>query len=228
MSSRGMAIDRPQRLPIQVPLRPGESPDSLIRRLATANFLRPSYLRTYLNDPPGQIGAIQAWRLAAVTGRTVEELTRLMPSLEPVTPSPPAPRRRPQLDLHTALRRAAERDEEVKRLSRQFGLRRPTIIKALTGQVSTTRFRHRQPHRNPILEGVAGYLDQLIADNPDATIWSIWKKLGEEQQTTVCYGTIRNYVNRVRAKPADTTTVKYLMSRADLFASIRDEASDDL
>src|SRR5205814_9410141 len=196
---------------------------SFIRRLAIANHLRPSYLRTYLNDPPGEIGSIQVWRLAAVTGRTEEELIRVMPGLEPVAPRRPSPPRpqTPQLDPHIAIRRAAERDEEVKRLSRQFGLRRPTIIKALTGQVNTTRFRHRQPHRSPILDAVADYLDRLIADNPDATIWSIWKKLGQERQTTVCYGTVRNYVNRVRAHPADTRSVKYLVSRADLFARIR-------
>jgi hypothetical protein len=232
MSGRGMAIDRPRRLPIQVPLRPGESPDSFIRRLAIANHLRPSYLRTYLNDPSGQIGSIQAWRLAAVTGRTVEELSRVLPGLEPAAAARPAARIRPDLrprtppDLHIQLHSAALRDEEVKWLSQQFGVRRATIIQALTGQVPSARFEHRQPQRSPILRDVTDYLDQLIAADPDATILSIWKKLSQDRQTTVCYGTIRNYVNRVRAQPADTTTVQHLMSRADLFARIRDEASD--
>jgi hypothetical protein len=175
MSGRGMAIDQPRRLPIQVPLRPGESPDSFIRRLAIANHLRPSYLRTYLNDPSGQIGSIQGWRLAAATGRTVEELTRVLPSLEPAAATRPAARTRPYLqpptppDLHIQLHRASLRDEEVKRLSQQFGVRRATIIKALTGQVPSTRFQHRQPQRSPILRDVTDYLDQLIAADPDAT-----------------------------------------------------------
>jgi hypothetical protein len=78
-----MATDRPRRLPIQVPLRPGESPDSFIRRLAIANHLRPSYLRTYLNDPPGQIGSIQAWRLAAY-----DRIVGLLLADIPAGPSP--------------------------------------------------------------------------------------------------------------------------------------------
>jgi hypothetical protein len=227
MKSRGVSIDRPRRLPIQVPLRPGENLDSFVRRLAIANHLRPSYLRIYLADPPGQLGSIQTWRLAAVTGRTEEELIRVMPGPRPATPSKP-PRRRetPQIDPHTAIRRAAEQDEDVRRLSEHFGLPRPTVIKALTGQVpATARFGHRRPHHNPVLNDVADHLDQLIADNPAATIWSIWKKLRQERQTTACYGTVRDYVNRVRASPTDPKSVQHIVSRAELFARIRDEAS---
>jgi hypothetical protein len=167
-----------------------------------------------------------------VTGRTVEELTRALPSLEPAAATRaagrirPDPRPRTPPDLYTQLHSAALRDEEVRRLSQQFGVRRATIIQALTGQVPSARFEHRQPQRSPILRDVTDYLDQLITADPDASILSIWKKLSQDRQTTVCYGTIRNYVNRVRAQPADTTTVQHLMSRADLFARIRDEASE--
>jgi hypothetical protein len=63
-------------------------------------------------------------------------------------------------------------------------------------------------------------------DNPDATIWSIWKTLGQQRQTTACYGTVRNYVNRVRAQPSDTRSVKYLVSRADLFTTLRNDAAE--
>jgi hypothetical protein len=225
--SRAISIDRPRRLPIQVALRPGENPDSFVRRLAIANHLRPSYLRIYLADPPGHLGSIQIWRLAAVTGRTEEELTRVLPGLQPSTPSKPPPRRETrQIDLQAAIRRAAEQDEDVRRLSEHFGLRRPTVIKALTGQDPTTaRFGHRRPQHNPVLQDVTEHLDHLIAANPDATIWSIWKKLSQERHTTASYGTVRDYVNRVRAHPTDPRSVKHLISRADLFAKIRDYAA---
>lgn len=227
MTSRGMSIDRPRRLPIQVCLRPGEMPDSFVRRLAIANHLRPSYLRAYLADPPGPLASIQVWRLAAVTGRPEEELIRVMPPLQPTASSKP-PRQRVTAQepaLLTAIRRAAEQDVDVQRLSQRFGLRRPTIIKALTGQDPTTaRFGQQRPHQHPILKDLADYLDQLIADSPDATIWSLWKKLQQERQTTVGYGTVRDYVNRVRANPADTRSVQHLVSRVDLFAKIRSEA----
>lgn len=229
MNGRSISIGRPRRLPIQVPLRAGENPDTFVRRLAVANHLRPSYLRTYLADPPGRIGAIQIWRLAAVTARTEEELVRVMPALQVAHRKPPRPRRsRPQLDLYTAIRRAAERDEDVKRLTEHFGLRRPTTIKALTGQdLPTTWFGKLRSQRNPILEPVAEHLDRLIADNPNATITWIYKTLSQDQPHGASYGTVRNYINRVRAQPADVKSLQHLVSRAELFTRIRDEAHND-
>lgn len=224
MTTGGMSIDHPRRLPIQVPLQPEESPDAFVRRLAIANHLRPTYLRTYLSDPPGSIGSIQVWRLAAVTGRTEQSLVRLMPSLAPIEPT--RRRRTPPPDLHTAIRHAAQRDDEVQRLGRKYGLPRQTIINALLGQVTTSRFQQRMPHHSPILNDVAAYLDQLIADQPGASIWSIWKTLGEQRQTTVSYGTVRNYVNRRRTEPADAASAKYFLTRADLFATIAAEATN--
>ena len=229
MGSRGIAIDRPRRLPIQVHLRPGEMPDSFVRRLAIANHLRPSYLRSYLTDPPGPLGAIQIWRLAAVTCRTETELLQVMPGLQPAVISTPRPRRKKRIDLTTAIRRAARDDADVRRLSKHFGLPRPTIIKALTGHVPATdqsiaRFGHQRPHHNPILDDVADYLEQLITDHPNASIWSIWKQLIHERQIKAGYGTVRDYVNRVRADPADVSSARHLVSRAALFAKIRAEA----
>lgn len=226
MTDRGMSIDQPRRLPIQVCLQAGEMPDSFVRRLAIANHLRPSYLRAYLADPPGPLASIQIWRLAAVTGRPEEELIRVMPALQSAAFSKPWARvKEQQPGLLTAIRRAADQDEDVQRLSQHFGLRRPTIIKALTGQdPTTTRFGQQRPRQHPILNDVADYLDQLIADSPDATISSIWEKLRQERQTTVGYGTVRDYVNRVRADPADATSARHFVSRADLFAQVRREA----
>ena len=234
--SRDNLSGRPQRLPRQVRLSPGESPESFLRRLAVANHLRPSYLRTYLSSTPGTVGGLQVSRLAAVTGRTIDELVRVMPALRPAAPGPqrrtpqptdatPVPRQpHDPAGLSAALRRAAGEDETVNRLSRQFAVPRRTVIRALTNQTGP-RHRDRSPGHNPILDHVAGHLDHLIAENPAATIWSIWQQMQAEQALTVSYWTVRNYVNRARADPADTASAQFLLSRAELFSAIRAHAA---
>src|SRR5205814_5569484 len=116
--------------------------------------------------------------------------------------------------LPAAVRREAGRDPVVKRLSRQFAVPRRTIVTALTGQISTTRFRQQRPRTSPILDTVASYIDQLIAEDPAATIWSIGKKVLGEPDVNVCYGTNRHYINRARAPPGDTRSVKPLLTTA--------------
>lgn len=250
MSSAKAAAARPQRLPIQVPLRPGESVDSFIRRLAIANHLRPSYLRTYLNHPPGGIGSIQVSRLAPVTGRTAQALTYVFPGLNPARlrrDPPPSTPTRPaapptasakraattdagnghdpkQTDVATAIRRHAAQDELVNRLSRQFAVPRRTIINALTGQAPHA---DKRTANSPILEPFAGQIDLLLAADPDATIWSIWKTLVEEHHAAVSYATMRNYVSRTRAQAADARSAQHLVDRARLFELIRREADGD-
>lgn len=58
-----------RKLPVQPRPRAGEGRTAFIERLATANFLRPSYLRAYLRDPDSTKAAPSWERLAAVTGR---------------------------------------------------------------------------------------------------------------------------------------------------------------
>jgi hypothetical protein len=241
MNSSKPAADQPRRLPIQVPLRPDESVESFIRRLATANHLRPSYLRTYLNHPPGSIGSIQITRLALVTGRTVPALSTVFPALSlerrPSTPEPPISSAKPtptvgtgqrgdseQTDVATAIRGHAARDELVNRLSRQFAVPRRTIIKALTGQPP---YPDRRGTTHPILAPLVGQIDLLLVADPDATIWSIWKTLVEQHHTAVSYATVRDYITRARAQPADPRTAQHRMGRAGLFELIRKAAGGD-
>lgn len=222
MSSTDVTGERPRRLPIQVPLRPGESVEAFIRRLAAANHLRPSYLRTYLTHPPGSIGSIQVWRLALITGRTTQALTHVFPGIN-ATRQNRTTRQDPDQDgLSAAIRREAAKDELVNTLSRQFKVPRLTVIKAITGQ--TPRRLQKPSSNNPILEPLAGQIDLLIAANPGASIWSIWKTLTTEHQATVSYGTVRSYVNRVRARTADTRTVQFQVNRARLLDAIRQQA----
>jgi hypothetical protein len=131
--------------------------------------------------------------------------------------------------MHTAVCLAAEHDTDVQRLREYFHLPRPTI-KALTSQFPTddqsnARFRQPRSRRNPSIDDVADYIDQLIAENSAATIWSIWKKLIHDRQITASYGTVRDYVNRVLAHPDQASTFQHLVSRATLFATIRDAAT---
>jgi hypothetical protein len=223
--------DRPRPLPVQVPLRPGESVDAFIRRLATANHLRPSYLRTYLNHPPGTIGQLQITRLALVTGRTVHALAHVFPGLDP-TRRPTAPnggqRQRDDpapLDVTTVIRIHAGRDELVNRLSRHFVVHRQTVIKALTGQPPHTR---RQSPTYPIL---AAHLDQiadLLAQNPNVTCMSVWKTLAQEHHAEVSYATVRSYLFQSRVHPVETWSAQHLTRRARLFEQIRVAAGEDL
>lgn len=84
-----LLADRPQPLlPVIVRPQQDETVNAYVRRLAQANHLRPSHLRQYLCAPSGYQGSVRAARLAAVTNRTVEALTRNFPALQVETPHP--------------------------------------------------------------------------------------------------------------------------------------------
>lgn len=91
--------DRPQPLPVIPRPHRGETVHSYVRRLAHANHLRPSYLRQYLCAPPGYQGSIRAARLAVLTNRTIDALTRHFTTLQaearphrlPANPDKPTP-----------------------------------------------------------------------------------------------------------------------------------------
>ena len=73
-----------QLTPLPVPLpQPGETASTYARRLAQANHLRPSYLRSVLCGPQHRTGAIRLWRLAAVSGRSVSALEHALADLTP-------------------------------------------------------------------------------------------------------------------------------------------------
>lgn len=69
-----------------LPIRPrpasGESTASYIRRLATANHLRPAHLRRYLEDP-GSSGGIRLGWLAILAGRPAESLQHALAGQQP-------------------------------------------------------------------------------------------------------------------------------------------------
>ncbi|SRR6266480_3552315 len=79
-------------LPIRVRPQRAETTGSYARRLARANHLRPSYLRTFLCDPPRHTGAIRPWRLAAISGRSVRALEHALADLTQGSPPGRQPR----------------------------------------------------------------------------------------------------------------------------------------
>ena len=79
-------------LPIRPRPRPSETTESYARRLARANHLRPSYLRAFLCDPPRHTGAIRPWRLAAISGRSVQALEHALADLTQGSPPGRQPR----------------------------------------------------------------------------------------------------------------------------------------
>jgi hypothetical protein len=228
---------RIRRLPIQVPLRPGESPLSFVRRLATANHLRTSYLREYLvrvqRDGPEQPGsysphtaAIDITRLSLVTGRTINALQHVFPDLKPATEPPtPAGKRgqlRRNMNRTDKIRAAAADDQMVCSLSVRFRLQRSTIIDALVGKEPDKK---EEPLRsNPKLSTAAHHIDSRLAATPEITITQISNELKTQHGLTVGYSTVRSYINRARARHDDPRDAQHLLTRAALYELIRNHA----
>lgn len=173
-------ISRIRQLPIQVRLQPGDNPLSFVRRLATANHLRTSYLRDYLvRVAGGHTAAIDITRLSLVTGRTINALQHVFPDLKPAAESPTSgePLRK-NTDLTDKIRAAAADDPVVNTLSVHFGVRRPTIINALLGK---RPYKNEDPLRsNPKLRAVAHHIDSRLAATPEIPITEIWNELKDD------------------------------------------------
>ncbi|WAL75853.1 hypothetical protein OU787_32520 [Kitasatospora sp. YST-16] len=90
MTVPGISTALIPKLPVQVFPRPCEGVEAFIARLAEANFLKPSQLRSYLCDPPGHRSTISWPRLIAATGRSLEELQNTLERTPPWTITHPA------------------------------------------------------------------------------------------------------------------------------------------
>lgn len=169
--------DRPQPLPVIPRPRRDETLGSYVRRLALANHLRPSYLRLYLCAPPTYQGSIRAARLAVLTNRTVDALTRHFTTLqaearphrlhpEPDTPTPhepepdEPPRRRRSIaslakkrgqkgarELLNAIRHEAKINPSLRSITRKFRVQADTVLLALTTDPNPTTPSRRRTPR---------------------------------------------------------------------------------
>lgn len=192
--------------PLPRPVRPqhGETAESFIHRLAHANHLRPTYLRSCLTQSGGP-GPIQLDELAALTGRAPAALTRLFPEL--------APRQRtPGRTRDTAAKKAAndhrkrqlfatitadvEAGMSHRAIATKHHVSRQTIRKALHHQVPPPR---KKIHRRPAaLHDLAGHIDAMLETEPTTKTIEIWRRLHDEHDATPSYGAVRVYVSTYR------------------------------
>ncbi|MBK3586550.1 TniQ family protein [Streptomyces sp. MBT57] len=135
-------------LPVRVRPRPGESVDSYVRRLALANHLKPSYLRSYLSGPPdyGPGKRPRPDRLAALAGREQGVLERALADLVRQRPtSPKKPRRSftkaaDKPALFAAIRRDAQAEQlPVTHLARRHHVSPATVRQALSSPTPPPR-----------------------------------------------------------------------------------------
>jgi hypothetical protein len=200
MNSHDELSDHPTPLPRLVRPRHGEGVEAYVRRLADSNHLKPSYLRKYLSAPPDYIGSVRARRLAAVTGRTVDALTRALPDLKPTARlrAVTGVREREhqaRLELFEAIRREAAHNYEIRDLARMFNVKNRTIIQALVGR---TPRRRAETFSNPRLEPLQEHIDLMIAADPKIKIMKVWQVLVDDHGAAVSYSTVRDYVTRRR------------------------------
>jgi hypothetical protein len=196
-----------QARPLPVRLRPqrGETADSYVRRLASANHLRFSYLRRYLSAPAGSYGPLQPGKLAAVTGRDLPAILHALPDL--ATPLPRRSTRRYSDDeiqrnrarknaLFTAIRHDADAGMSGRAIERKHRVGRRTTQKALTS--STPPPRKKMNRESVVLNGLHAVIDAMTQTNPQITVTAIWEHLADELDTTVAYPTLRAYITRQR------------------------------
>jgi hypothetical protein len=172
-----------------------------VRRLAHANHLRPSYLHKYLCAPPAYLGSVRAPRLAILTNRTVETLTRVFPALDTVRRPRDGSRSRKakyqaRVELFDNIRREARTNHSIRALTSVFSVRSNVIIQALA--TPTPPPVPHQPQRNPILDQYQPVIDELLPTRPTMTRWQIWEHLVDEHHAEVSYATVRDYVTRAR------------------------------
>jgi TniQ len=192
-----------RRLPIDVRPAAGEHAEIYIRRLARANHLRPSYLRSYLAGPAHRDRRIDPQRLAAITGRPAATLQKTLTARGwPRPPRPPSGRqRRRHADkpaLYAQIRAAAQTGTMTKeQMVTHFRVGRQTISKALADP-------QPPPWKQPFKKQpppYAAHLDALLAATPDLTAIQLWQQATDHTDIKISYGTVRLYHQQRRQQP---------------------------
>jgi hypothetical protein len=198
-------------LPVRPRPRRGETADSYLRRLATANHLRFSYLRLYVASRRGSYDPVDPARLAALAGREPHAILRAFPELAPAAPRPPGRRypreevernREARREKYAAIRRDSEAGFTQRAIMSRQRTGRRTIALALASEEPPER---KKIHREPTaLNGLHAHIDAMIDDNLAIGTAAIWQRLADDHDATVAYYTLRTYVvNRRSAKPPD-------------------------
>jgi hypothetical protein len=198
-------------LPVQVRPRHGETASSYIRRLARANHLRPSYLRSLICSPPHR-GAIRADPLATLSGRSPESLRHSLAGLERRAGTGPpqlARTRQPAAEdagNFEAIRREAAADPTVpvRVLAARHQVSRRTVLQALTPPSSAEGNPH-PPWPGPVLDPLRELIDTWLTEEPGLSGYKIWERLLDEHDAEISYERISTYLNRQRARLSDKT-----------------------
>ncbi|MFJ5811190.1 tetratricopeptide repeat protein [Streptomyces sp. NPDC093093] len=154
-----------RQLPIQPRPRAGEGRTAFIEHLATANFLKPSFLRGYLRDPDSPKTAPSWERLAAVTGRDPVRLREIQEGKQCVECGRPLP----IMDYLTPRQRCSQACRQ-----KSYRKRTPKPLKAIRitncqgcgtrdGPPSRTRSRSCRHHHRHVRGGVARQIPDNLA-----------------------------------------------------------------
>ena len=213
--------------PLPIRLRPDrdETVESYVRRLARANYLRPSHLRRFLSHPASHYTAVKPDRLAILTGRSREALEHALIGLtkstrgrrEPIKPpiTRHVHRQADKPELFAAIRYAARREGlSIRALEARFHVHRRTIRQALASPIPPPRKKiTRQPYA---LVGLDGLIDAMLDNQPDIRAGHVWQRLIDDHDANVSYASVRAYVAKRRqqtrnrasltdTKPAEST-----------------------
>ncbi|WP_189316887.1 hypothetical protein [Streptomyces brasiliensis] len=195
-------------LPVRVRPRPGEAVDSYVRRLALANHLKPSYLRSYLAGPPdyGPGKRPRPDRLAALAGREQGILERALLDLVRQKPAPPKKPKRSftkaadKPALFIAIRRDAQAEQlPVSHLARRHRVSQATVRQALNSPTPPPR-KKRPPTVGPAKGRIGPLIDAILDEYAAAhagqfpTMRVIWEKLLDEHHVTAAYATVHRYL----------------------------------
>ena len=195
--------------PLPVPVRPrhGETAASYIRRLARANHLRPSYLRSLVCNPP-HLGAVRAEKLAPLSGRTVSALEHTLAGLDqPAGSGPPRIRKAPRMPageeprVFDAIRRdaAADATVPVRQLAACHRTALRTVLQALTPPGSGDG-NPRPPWPAPVLAPLRPLIDTWLAREPALPAYKIWERLLDGHDAEISYLSVNSHVTRRRAR----------------------------
>ena len=187
-------------LPIRPPPQRGETIESYARRLARANHLKPSYLRSVLSSPSQRLGAaIRPSQLAALSGRSLRALEHALTDLatQPRTePRQVARRHRPAQanpGLFTAIRRdAATYQMSIRALAAHHHVGRRTIRQALT-QAGLPPLKRPPARRARVGISARPLISTWLLTNPQLTAMQIWERLLDEHDADISYATVLHY-----------------------------------
>jgi hypothetical protein len=187
-------------LPIRPPPQRGETTQSYARRLARANHLKPSYLRSVLSSPPQRLGAaIRPSQLAALSGRSLRALEHALADLatQPrAKPRQAARRHRPAQanpGLFTEIRRdAATHQMSIRALAARHHIGRRTIRQALT-QAGLPPLKRPPARRARAGISARPLISTWLLIDPQLTPMQIWERLHDEHDADIAYATVCHY-----------------------------------